>query len=76
VPGETTVKLLSPEVAVVHSRMTLSPEPSSDGASGAQPRTTILSFVVHRAGERWLCASAQHTDLIPESETSALASGQ
>ena len=76
VPGETKVKLLSPEVAVVHSRMTFSPEPAADGASSAPPRTTILSFVVHRAGERWLCASAQHTDLIPGPETSVVASGQ
>jgi uncharacterized protein (TIGR02246 family) len=76
VPGETKVKLLSPEVAVVHARMTLSAAPSVDGATAAEDRTTIVSFVVHRAGERWLCASAQHTDLIPDSETTALASGQ
>jgi uncharacterized protein (TIGR02246 family) len=63
--GETKVKLLSPEVAVVHTRMTL----SGDGGPAAAhpgPRTTIVSFVVHRAGERWLCASAHNTDLIPD----------
>ena len=54
--GETKVKLLSPEVAVVHSRMTLG------------PRTTIASFVVHRAGERWLCAAVHNTDLTPDQE--------
>ena len=53
--GETNVKLLLPEVAVVHSHMTL---------SGGVPRTTVVSFVVHRVGERWLCASAHTTDLI------------
>jgi uncharacterized protein (TIGR02246 family) len=65
-PGETKVKLLSPDVAVVHARMTL----SADGPAGATtqpgPRTTIVSFVVHRVGDRWLCASAHNTDLIPD----------
>jgi hypothetical protein len=28
-----------------------------------EPRTTIVSFVVHRAGDRWLCASAHNTDV-------------
>ena len=58
--GETTVKLLVPEVAVVHAQMLLSGQ--------APPRSTIVSFVVHRVGERWLCASAHTTDLIPDSE--------
>ena len=55
--GDTKVKLLSPDVAVVHSRMTL---------SGESARTTIVSFVVHRAGDRWVCASAHNTELVPE----------
>jgi uncharacterized protein (TIGR02246 family) len=66
-PGETKVKLLSPEVAVVHTRMTLSGNGSTPPA-GPPPRTTIVSFVVHRAGERWLCASAHNTDLMPDQE--------
>ena len=57
--GETNVKLLLPEVAVVHARMTL-----SDGRGAHAP--TIVSFVVHRVGERWLCASAHTTDQSPE----------
>ncbi len=65
--GETSVKLLLPEVAVVHAEMTL---------SGEAPRTTIVSFVVHRVGERWLCASAHSTDLIPDQETDGIGSGQ
>jgi uncharacterized protein (TIGR02246 family) len=51
---ETKVKLLSPEIAVVHARLTL---------SGDTPRTTVASFVVHRAGDRWLCTSAHSTDV-------------
>jgi uncharacterized protein (TIGR02246 family) len=64
--GETKVKLLSPEVAVVHARMTLSDEARAGAVTQPGPRTTIASFVVHRAGDRWLCASAHHTDLIPD----------
>jgi uncharacterized protein (TIGR02246 family) len=58
----TKVRLLSPDVAVVHTRMTLSGD-AGEGASSA-PRTTIVSFVVHRLGDRWLCASAQNTDVV------------
>ena len=60
--GETKVKLLAPDVAVVHARMTLSDEAPNAAASGA--RATIVSFVVHRAGGRWLCASAHNSDVI------------
>jgi uncharacterized protein (TIGR02246 family) len=69
--GDTNVKLLLPEIAVVHARMTLSP----DGAAGpgpSSPHTTIVSFVVHRVGERWLCASAHSTDVIASMEASLI----
>ena len=69
--GETKVKLLAPEVAVVHARMTLSEEPAG-AVTHAGPRTTIVSFVVHRAGNRWLCASAHNTDVMPITETTAI----
>ncbi|HVJ25949.1 MAG TPA: SgcJ/EcaC family oxidoreductase [Vicinamibacterales bacterium] len=66
---EAKVKLLSPEVAVVHARMTLSSEAQT------MPRTTIASFVVHRAGDRWLCASAHNTDVMPDQEMTGVESG-
>ena len=62
----TKVKLLSPEVAVVHARMTVSGDGAPGGVPASGSRTTIVSFVVHRAGERWLCASAHNTDFIQE----------
>jgi len=61
---EPKVKLLSAEVAVVHARMTLSGETPDGEVAQPEPRTTIVSFVVHRAGDRWLCASAHTTDLM------------
>ena len=65
--GDTRVKLLSPDVAVVHAHMTLSGGSSAD-ATAHSGRTTIVSFVVHRAGERWLCASVQNTDVVPTAD--------
>ena len=70
--GETKVKLLSPEVAVVHARMTLSDVEPAGAVTPAGPRTTIVSFVVHRAGDRWLCASAHNTDVVPNTETTVI----
>ena len=63
---EPKIKLLSPEVAVVHVRMTRSGEAHADTIASAPPRTSVVSFVVHRAGERWLCASAHNTYLAAE----------
>jgi uncharacterized protein (TIGR02246 family) len=61
---DTKVKLLSPDVAVVHTRMTRSDE-AAGAAVPPEPRATIVSFVVHRMGDRWLCASAHNTDVLP-----------
>lgn len=66
--AETNVKLLLPEVAVVHAHMTLSGEAPAHSVAST-PRTTIVSFVAHRVGERWLCASAHNTDVIPDQAT-------
>ena len=60
-PESTTVKLMSPDIAVVQARMTF---------EGEAPHTSIVSFVVHRIGDRWLCASAHSSDVVPEKETS------
>jgi uncharacterized protein (TIGR02246 family) len=62
-PEETKVKLLSPEIAVVHARMTIADRPTADAASAADPRATVVSFVAHRAGNRWLCAAAHSTSV-------------
>lgn len=65
--GDAHVKRLLPEVAVVHSQLTLSSAGAAapaDPVASAAPRTTVVSFVVHRVGERWLCASAHHTDVV------------
>jgi uncharacterized protein (TIGR02246 family) len=71
--GETKIKLLSPEVAVVYAHMTVSGEPPGQTAT-VPARETIFSFVVHRTGDhRWRCASAHYTDVLP---TAASAVGE
>jgi uncharacterized protein (TIGR02246 family) len=73
--GDTKVKLLSPEVAVVHTRMTLSGDGPAGTLTQAGARTTIVSFVVHRAGDRWLCASAHNTDVMPHTPANVVDQG-
>lgn len=63
--GETKVKLLSPDVAVVHAHMTLSGDAPAGDDTEPSARTTIVSFVVHRVGTRWLCAAAHNTHVSP-----------
>ncbi len=69
---ELKVKLLSPDIAVVHARMTLSEQAPASAVGQPEPRTAIVSFVVHRIVDRWQCASAQTTDVIPNTETNVI----
>jgi len=69
---ETTVRLLSTEIAVVHARMTRSTNGSATTAPHAGPPTTIASFVVHRYGQVWQCASAHTTDVLPNHATNLI----
>jgi uncharacterized protein (TIGR02246 family) len=56
------------ETAVVHARMVLTGQLAPDGTE-AGTRHTILSFVMARQAEGWLCVSAQNTDIVPGRET-------
>lgn len=67
--GRVKVKRLSEDIAVVHARMRLREQTPVDDVQRPRPRTTILSFVVHRTSEGWRCASAQNTDVVPGAET-------
>jgi uncharacterized protein (TIGR02246 family) len=70
VTSETKVKLLSSQYAVVYARLTLSDETCPPAAPSSEPRVTIVSFVVHRAGDKWMCASAHATNVVASAETS------
>ena len=66
---ETRVKHLSHDVAVVHARMTLSGQTPIGKIRRPGSRTNVFSFVAHRVGVGWLCASAHNTDVLPRMET-------
>jgi uncharacterized protein (TIGR02246 family) len=65
----TTVKHLRDDVAVVHARMRLTGQTPIEGVEAPRPRSNVFTFVVHRRGERWSCAAAHNTDVVPGVET-------
>ena len=69
---EIRVKQLSADIAVVHARMTLSGQTPVGAVERPGSRTNIFSFVVHRTSDRWLCAAAHNTDVIPQTETNVV----
>jgi uncharacterized protein (TIGR02246 family) len=64
VATETAVRLLRPDVAVLHMRWQLTGDTGIDGAT-LPTREGIMSLVTVRAGRNWRIASAQNTDRIP-----------
>jgi uncharacterized protein (TIGR02246 family) len=64
VAAETAVRLLRPDVAVIHVRWQLTGDTGIDGVT-LPPRRGVLSFVTVRTGSKWLIASAQNTDVVP-----------
>ena len=64
VATETAVRLLCPDVAVLHMRWQLTGDTGIDGVT-LPMREGVMSFVTVRAGRNWQIASAQNTDSIP-----------
>lgn len=66
--GKVKVKFLSDDIAVMHARMRLI---GQTPLQGKQPkmRHNLFIFIVRRLSERWLCLSAQNTDVVPGAET-------
>jgi uncharacterized protein (TIGR02246 family) len=60
---ETDIRLLRPDVALVHVRWELSNQLGPDGAS-LPTRQGILSHVMVKSGGKWLIASSQNTDTV------------
>ena len=65
----TRVKYLSEDVAVVQAKMKLSGQTPVDTVARPGERRTIFTFVLHKSGQQWVCASAQNTDIVPNQET-------
>lgn len=73
--GKVKVKYLSQTIAVVHARMILRNQTPLDNTS-PETRQTVFSFVVHKSGDSWSCASAQNTDIVPGKETHIMNNGK
>lgn len=65
--GKTKVKMLGDSHAVIHARMRLSGQTPKEGSVGL--RQNLFIFVVRERGDRWLCVSAQNTDIVAATET-------
>lgn len=62
--GRVQVRELSPELAVLTSRLHITGQLNTHGEP-ADPRTTVMTMVVEKRGEEWVVLSAQNTDVPP-----------
>lgn len=73
---KTEVKYLSETIAVVHARMRLKGQSShQDTADQPGLRFNIITFVVHKTENGWICAAAHNTDIVPGKETNIVKDG-
>jgi len=61
----TTVKFITPDIAIAYMTWTLTGHLTPDGKPGP-PRHGILSLVMKHEGKYWLVQSAQNTDIVPD----------
>jgi len=70
--GRVEVKHLSDDVAVVHARMSVTGQTPIGDLDAPRMRMNVMSFVVHRRGDAWSCASAHNTDVVVGAETNVV----
>ena len=61
--SETTVKFLTPDVAVAHARWTISGDRNRDG-SPREPRQGVMTRVVARRDGQWIVVAAHNTNTV------------
>lgn len=66
------VKNLNDKVAVVNARMHLQGQSALGQVDKPQVRQTIFTFIAQQVGEKWLCAAAHNTDIVPGKETNII----
>lgn len=66
--GRVKLRRIGSDVAVVQARVVLTGQIGRDGAEAGR-RNTILTFVMERRADGWLCVAAQNTDIVPGAET-------
>lgn len=65
--GRVKVKMLSDDIAVIHTRMRLTGQTLKGDPTGL--RQNLFLFVARKSGDYWLCVSAQNTDIVIGAET-------
>lgn len=65
--GKVKVKMLHPEIAIIHARMNLVGQTEKKGETAQ--RHNLFLFVARNNGGEWLCESAQNTDIVIGAET-------
>ncbi|MGH1452140.1 MAG: SgcJ/EcaC family oxidoreductase [Paracoccaceae bacterium] len=66
--GRIKTRLTGSDAATVHCRFHLTGQTAPDGTT-ADPRHTIMLFVMAKTPQGWHCIAAQNTDIIPRAET-------
>lgn len=66
------VKNITPEVALVQARMKLTGQTAHAGIKKPEARQNIMSFVVQKLPQGWVCVSAHNTDIVPGKETNII----
>lgn len=66
--GRIKTRMLGENAAVVHCRFHLSGQTAPDGGK-ANPRSTIIVFVLTKVRDHWQAVTAQNTDIVPGAET-------
>lgn len=69
---KTTVKHLSEDIAVVHARMRLKDQTPKGSIETPALRQNLISFVVQKQEDIWICVSAHNTDIVPGAETNII----
>jgi len=62
---DSTVRFLSPSVAIAHVRTQLKGAESLPGRNAAEIRHALLTCVLVKEHNRWLIAAAHNTEIVP-----------
>ncbi len=68
---KTALKYLTDEIAIVHARMRLKGQSSSESKK-PEIRFNLFTFIVHKKEGQWSCAAAHNTDIVRGKETNII----
>lgn len=65
----TKVHYPVPGVAIVHARMEIENQTTTDGKIASHKRNNLFVFVVKKTDNQWVCFSAQNSEILKGAET-------